>query len=884
MTEELSFLTAGKEHSDRVLCFSRLLLQREKMVTKTKDVRMLVERRLRSWINEEFDALMSEAIRCGKQRCHQHKKDVGSDEEHTIKIFSRLIIQGKLRAAVRWITERDKGGVLHPEEFSSKEPSKTVLDVLREKHPEPECPHPDSLLKVDSFPHQEEVVITSAHVESAVRRMHGAAGPSGTDSAHWHSILLRFGAHSDRLRDQVAALTRKICNQTLPWESLRSLMSNRLIALDKCPGVRPIGVGETIRRLMGKCVAEATKIDLENVCGTDQLACGVKAGIEGAVHAMSSVFDDKAPEGWGMLLMDASNAFNSINRVSALWNARVLWPRASRFLFNSYRGYSPLIVAGTTETLYSKEGTTQGDPMAMLMYGVALMPLVRDLKSLQDYIQSWYADDAAVLGEMLKVKSWLDRLVTDGPKFGYFPEPSKSYLIVHKDFIDQAQLLFGDTGVHIVEGRRFLGGFIGSKDSSSEYLQQKIIDWSDSVEKLGTAAVSQPQAAFAALSKSLQCEWNYLQRVHEMESDAFTQIETQIKEQFLPKLFGNSAINEVQRDLFSLPAKQGGLGIRKPNSQSRSAYYTSVRATGHIQSSLKGECDYNWNKNDSEIKTARREHTKKQAVVDDQCLASVLPLLPDNTKRAVQRAVDYSTSHWLTVLPLASDHFDLSAVEYRDALCVRYALPFLSVPSKCDGCGDCFTIQHALSCKKGGLITQRHNEIRDSIGDLCSLLWKNVRREPIIREADDENHLTGLVADLSARGVWHPQGTASFDIRVIDTDAVSYLGRKPSAVLASAETEKKTKYTAACTERNVSFTPLVTSVDGALGDEFNAFMKRLAHGLSSKWERPYARVMGWVRCRMSFAILRATNLCVRGTRTKWRSLGIEDGASLSMAL
>ena len=58
------------------------------------------------------------------------------------------------------------------------------------------------------------------------------------------------------------------------------------------------------------------------------------------------------------------------------------------------------------------------------------------------------------------------------------------------------------------------------------------------------------------------------------------------------------------------------------------------------------------------------------------------------------------------------------------------------------------------------------------------------------------------------------------------------------------------------------------------------FVRRLGDFLAAKWERPYSVVMGWVRARLSFAILRATLLCVRGSRTKWRSLGISDGALL----
>ena len=109
----------------------------------------------------------------------------------------------------------------------------------------------------------------------------------------------------------------------------------------------------------------ATKKDLEETCGPQQLACGVKAGIEGAVHAVDELFNSTKDDGHGLLSMDASNAFNALNRETALWNARIFWPLCSRFLFNLYSGYAPLNIAGSTELLFSSEGTTQGDPLAM---------------------------------------------------------------------------------------------------------------------------------------------------------------------------------------------------------------------------------------------------------------------------------------------------------------------------------------------------------------------------------------------------------------------------------------------------------------------------------------------------------------------------------------
>ena len=65
-----------------------------------------------------------------------------------------------------------------------------------------------------------------------------------------------------------------------------------------------------------------------------------------------------------------------------------------------------------------------------------------------------------------------------------------------------------------------------------------------------------------------------------------------------------------------------------------------------------------------------------------------------------------------------------------------------------------------------------------------------------------------------------------------------------------------------------------------LDSEAEIFIKKLSNFLAARWERLYSVVMGWVRAYLSFAILRAALLCVHGSRTKWRSLGIVDGASL----
>ena len=156
------------------------------------------------------------------------------------------------------------------------------------------------------------------------------------------------------------------------------------------------------------------------------------------------------------------------------------------------------------------------------------------------------------------------------------------------------------------------------------------------------------------------------------------------------------------------------------------------------------------------------------------------------------------------------------------------------LPSKCDGCGASLTLQHALDCKVGGLVIQRHNEIRDCVGDIAAQVWTQVVREPIVREAETQVDDSGLRLDLGVRGVWQPQAEALFDFKVIDTDAPSYSNRSPESVLESGAQEKKRIYRQAVEDRRGTFTPFVTSVDGLLHREAEHFLKRMAMHMCCK--------------------------------------------------
>ena len=143
----------------------------------------------------------------------------------------------------------------------------------------------------------------------------------------------------------------------------------------------------------------------------------------------------------------------------------------------------------------------------------------------------------------------------------------------------------------------------------------------------------------------------------------------------------------------------------------------------------------------------------------DDIFNLVLNRFEPQKQRTVARAKDGNTGAWLTIMPKARSGNVLSANEFRDGIALRYALPLQKMPDTCDGCGARMNVQHALGCMKGGLVTRRHNEVRDEIADLAQMAYgpSAVRIEPIVREGTANTEGLAMRAHISVRGVYESQ-------------------------------------------------------------------------------------------------------------------------------
>ena len=124
-----------------------------------------------------------------------------------------------------------------------------------------------------------------------------------------------------------------------------------------------------------------------------------------------------------------------------------------------------------------------------------------------------------------------------GPSRGYYPEPTKSILVVAPGNVSRAEEHFRGFRIKVVTGHRYLEGYIGDKETEWRWLAEKIKGWTESVGILAGVSRKHLQSAYAGLQKSHQQEWAFVQRVTPGIGDAFIPVETALKETLVPALF-----------------------------------------------------------------------------------------------------------------------------------------------------------------------------------------------------------------------------------------------------------------------------------------------------------------------------------------------------------
>ena len=218
----------------------------------------------------------------------------------------------------------------------------------------------------------------------------------------------------------------------------------------------------------------------------------------------------------------------------------------------------------------------------MPFYALATLPLIKRLLTIAK--QVWFADDGTAAGSILSLCSWWDALNTLGPGYGYFPNTSKTWLLVKHPHLSQAQSVFANTQVSLTcDGRPHLGAPLGTRDYVDGYMKDKVKTWCTELELLSTIAKTQPHAAYAAFTHGLSSKWTFLTRTVPSIGHILLPLEKVIRSTFIPSFTNGLPPNDQLRELLSLPARLGGLGLSNPVTMANFEFAASQRVTNSLK-------------------------------------------------------------------------------------------------------------------------------------------------------------------------------------------------------------------------------------------------------------------------------------------------------------
>ena len=264
-----------------------LLFQKCSRNSKPKNHTESMKRRLKLWKEGDFDGLVREVRFIQSKLIYQNSP---TSIELMAKKFNNFMLSGKVNTALRLLSDTDSAGILPT--------TKQTIDLLKEKHPVGASKYGHLLLHdlEESYEEYAYEEINGALIYKIAREIKVAASLSNLDANGLRRILTSSlsGNNSQDLCNAVALMAKKLCSKRYRGNdgSLEALLACKHTPLNKNPGVRPIGIGEVIRRILGRAVVRPFRKNILQSAGDLQLCTGQRARCGAAVHPLSSIFSE----------------------------------------------------------------------------------------------------------------------------------------------------------------------------------------------------------------------------------------------------------------------------------------------------------------------------------------------------------------------------------------------------------------------------------------------------------------------------------------------------------------------------------------------------------------------------------------------------------------
>ena len=770
----------------------------------------------------------------------QEKLSIRNPKPHVVTKQNNLhlkieakVAEGDITGAIRLLCSDD---TLAP--FNQ-----STLSLLKEKHPD----HPTPEVFPED-PNSVPLVGTVEEIQKAIFSF--PAGSAGGLDAFRPQILKELSnIQSSVFADSFLNSLTNVCNLMLagkiPADVCPLIYGASLTALNKkTGGIRPIAVGNTLRRLTGKVacfkIAQSLGVRLQ----PKQLGFAVKGGVEAGAHAARKYFNFSHDQIKVFLKVDFLNAFNMIRRDKLLQQVSSKLPELFPFINQCYR--EPSLLFHGTNQLLSKRGVQQGDPLGPALFCSIIQPIV---ESLDAELNVWFLDDASIADTPSKVLNNFQKIIRDSELLGLELNFSKCELAILGDYEDTeyANILkdFSDLapGIQTIsKNKAFLLGAPLSDDAIAECLASKTVTLIKFAERLSEISA---HSAYFLLKHSLgiprlvyflRCSpaWRNFEQLHNYDDILKKTLES----------ITNAQMDTPAWQQASLPVKMGGLGIRHTIDLAIPSFLASSFSVDNLMSAiLPGEI-----------------YSAQDTVIDDvlsRWSSICQSELPPSDVRGFQRSweqplfealqtslYENSTSPenkarllavslkeagaWLNALPspVLGTHLDNSSFRVAAALRLgcKICEPHLCL---CDNSVN-ESGHHGLCCKLRKGRRSRHEAVNDIIKRaLCSAEVPSIREPPGCSRSD------GKRPDGMTLVPWSRGKCLVWDFTCVDTFTSSYLSETSNRCGAAAElAEKKKTAKYRSMDQNFIFMPVAVESMGCFGSQALSFIKTIGQKIA----------------------------------------------------
>ncbi|XP_055330571.1 uncharacterized protein LOC129582962 isoform X1 [Paramacrobiotus metropolitanus] len=417
-----------------------------------------------------------------------------------------------------------------------------------------------------------------------------AGGFMGMKPQHVKDMLERRDAIEGELCVAMTSLLDVIVNGKVPVDVRPFLFGANLVALKKpTGGIRPIAVGEVLRRLASKIISARCQEEMGRKLRPVQLGYGTKGGAEAAVHAARSYLEAEHIEARVMVKLDFKNAFNMISRTAVLDAVRSDIPQYYPYFHQSYAPFSHLVCG--EDVIASEWGVQQGDNAGPLGYCLGTLPL---LNGLQSELKLGFLDDVTLAGKREAVMADIQQIEEEGNKIGLVLNHEKCEVhffggTEEERAADKHRFLWQwpDWEVRENENLYLLGAPV-TVFAVPSFLRGKISEIERLVEKL---KLLPSQQALYLLRNCLSApKLLYVLRTSQTYTcpDILREFDSLMKK--ATTSIANADINESQWTQMTMPVGRGGLGIRRTEELALSAFIASATSVQPICSELLPNC------------------------------------------------------------------------------------------------------------------------------------------------------------------------------------------------------------------------------------------------------------------------------------------------------